>query len=309
MTPHLLAGTWELVTWRQPASEREYPFGPDPIGYVTYHPQGGYVALQVMKPDRPHVSVPFDNYLWMSAADKAAAAECFFGYAGRYSVQGETIIHTPEIAFNPNLVGQPQQYSCHLSGETLTLSAHDGSLQTTWQRARSREGSRHVLPDRNLVGIWKMVSMVITLDGFLSRLLRIMVDRETPFLTKLRHEPIIYPHGQEASGYIMYNDQGYMSAHVMNANRPHVTTAANLIDAGDEEKAQATYTYLSYAGPYTIQADQVIHQPTLSLFPNFVGTDLVRIIKLAGTQLTLSTLPVKAMGVVVTVIIVWKRVS
>ncbi|MCB0209719.1 MAG: lipocalin-like domain-containing protein [Anaerolineae bacterium] len=68
-------------------------------------------------------------------------------------------------------------------------------------------------------------------------------------------------------------------------------------------------TLLSYADPYRIQDGQVIHQPTLSLFPNFVGTDLVRILELAGTQLTLSTVPIRVMGVIVNVIIIWERVT
>jgi len=304
MTPHNIAGTWELLTWRQPVGEPEYPFGPDPVGYLTYHPDSGHVALQAMKADRPNVSVPRDNYLWMSPADKAAAADGFFGYAGQYTCQGETVTHKPDIAFNPNLIGQPQAYNCHLSGDTLTLSDPTGKLETTWQRAKPIESS-----DTRLVGIWKIVSMAITFDGFLSRLLRIMADREAPFFAKLIDEPIIYPHGQKASGYIMYNDEGYMSAHVMNANRPRLTTADDLLRASVQEKAQATHTYLSYAGPYHVQDDRVIHQPRLSLFQNYVGTDLVRVIKLTDPQLTLSTLPVHVLGVFVDAIIVWERVA
>lgn len=308
MNSNNIAGTWELITWRQPEGEPEYPFGPDPVGYLTYHPESGHVALQAMKAGRPNASVPRDNYLWMSTADKAAAAEGFFGYAGQYTFQGDTVSHKPDIAFDPNLIEQPQEYNCQLSEDTLTLSAHNGNLQTTWQRANPIANSGQILLQRNLVGIWKMVSMVITFDGFLSRLLRIIADRETPFLAKLKDKPIVYPHGQKASGYIMYSEEGYMSAHIMNANRPRLTTADNLIRASVQEKAQATHTYLSYAGPYQVQGDHVIHQPRLSLFQNFVGTDLVRVTKLADPQLTLSTLPVHVMGVAVDAIIVWERV-
>ena len=292
------------MTWRQPDGEPEYPFGPDPVGYLTFYPESGYVALQAMKAGRPNVSVLNDNYLWMSITDKAASAEGFFGYAGQYTCQGDTITHTPDIAFNPNLIGQPQAYKCHLSGDTLTLSDPKGNLETTWQRAKSVESS-----DTRLVGIWKMVSMAVTFDGFLSRLLRIMTDWDTPFFDKLIDEPIIYPHGRQASGFIMYNQHGYMSAHVMNANRPRLTTADDLLRASVQEKAQATHTYLSYAGPYQVQGDQVIHQPNLSLFQNYVGTDLVRIIKLADPQLILSTVPVHVLGVTVDIIIGWERVA
>ncbi|MCB0210933.1 MAG: lipocalin-like domain-containing protein [Anaerolineae bacterium] len=309
MNLNQLTGTWELTTWRQPESEREYPFGSDPVGYLTYHPESGYVALQAMKSGRPHVSVAHDNYLWMSPEDKAVAAEAFFGYVGQYTFQGDTVIHKPEVAFNPNWVGRPQAYRCHLAEETLTLSTADGKLQTIWQRAKPLESRQQIVPHNDLVGIWKLVSIYTSMDGFLSRLLWIIFDRESSLLTKLKDKPVMYPHGQNARGYIMYNEQGYMSAHVMNANRPHLVTADDIFQASVQEKAQATHTYLSYAGPYTIQADQVIHQPTLSLFPNFVGTDLVRIIKLTDTQLTLSTRPVKAMGVLVTAVIVWERLT
>jgi hypothetical protein len=304
LTTNNINGTWELISWQQSEGKAEYPFGTNPIGYLTYHPESNYVALQVMKVGRTKVSVPNDNYLMMSQTDEVAAAEAFYGYAGQYTRQDRAITHTIEVAFNPNLVGQSQRYQYQLSGDTLTLSAQDGTWQTSWQRAKNNQ----ILAQNNLIGIWKLVSMYVTFEGFLARLAWMIMDRNTPFWTKFRGEPVTYLHGQHASGYIMYNDQGYMSVHIMNANRPHLTTADEVIWASDAEKAQATHTYLSYAGPYKIQDDQVIHQATLSLFPNFVGADLARVIELEGNQLTLST-SMKVKSVVVNPIILWERVA
>ncbi|MCB0207969.1 MAG: lipocalin-like domain-containing protein [Anaerolineae bacterium] len=207
MPPPHIVGTWKLITWRQPDNNPEHPFGPTPVGYLIYHPGSNRVAFQVMKAGRPRVSVANDSYLRMSSADQAAVAEGFFGYTGQSAWQDDIVTHNIEIAFNPSLVGQQQAYRYHLAEDILTLSALNGNLQTTWKRAKPIESSSQILPPSQLVGIWKLVSMYMPLKGFLSRLMWIMADRATPLATQLKGKPIIYPHGQNARGYLIPNVQ------------------------------------------------------------------------------------------------------
>ena len=54
----------------------------------------------------------------------------------------------------------------------------------------------------------------------------------------------------------------------------------------------------------------VVHQVEMSLFPNWIGTDLIRVFKFqeGGNQLLLSTIPfVTRKGVMVKQVLLWER--
>ncbi len=57
--------------------------------------------------------------------------------------------------------------------------------------------------------------------------------------------------------------------------------------ASDAEKAQCFNEYLSYAGYYRVQEDQVIHSVQLSLNPSIVGSELKRFYRFEGETLVL----------------------
>ena len=86
-----------------------------------------------------------------------------------------------------------------------------------------------------------------------------------------------HPFGKDAQGMISYSPGGRMSAILMKSNRESLTVP-NLIQASAEEKLSVVDGYVSYAGKWRVEGDQVIHSVDFSLLPNWIGTDLIRTI-------------------------------
>jgi hypothetical protein len=119
---------------------------------------------------------------------------------------------------------------------------------------------------------------------------------------------VSYPLGEDATGYIMYNEDGYMFVAIMAPNRLRFAHD-DLLSATKEEKAQAEETYVSYCGQYEFLGDTVVHHVELSLFPNWVGVDQERLVELMGNGLTMSTRPILLRGKQQTAHLIWERVS
>lgn len=115
------------------------------------------------------------------------------------------------------------------------------------------------------------------------------------------------PSGQDSTGYIIYSEDGYMSAVIMQPNRPRFTSAT-LREGSTEEKAAAADTYMSYCGRYEIRGDTVFHHVAASLFPNWIGVGLERNFKFAGNRLILSPPARLVDGVQQTSRLIWERV-
>jgi hypothetical protein len=118
---------------------------------------------------------------------------------------------------------------------------------------------------------------------------------------------ISYPLGEDATGYIMYNDDGYMFVAIMSSRRPKFA-ADDLLSATKEEEAQAEETYVSYCGRYEFHGETVVHHVELSLFPNWVGGHQERLVELRGNRLTLSTRPISLRGIQQTAHLIWERI-
>lgn len=120
-------------------------------------------------------------------------------------------------------------------------------------------------------------------------------------------QKISYPLGKDAVGYIIYNQDGYMSVAISRPNRQEFA-AGDLLGGSAEEKAQAASTYVSYCGRYEFHGDTVSHHVDLSLFPNWVGVEQERLVELKGNRLSLSTRPMLLGGIQQTAHLIWERV-
>jgi Lipocalin-like domain len=141
------------------------------------------------------------------------------------------------------------------------------------------------MPSNPLVGTWRLVSWENrTADGDVS-----------------------HPLGEDASGYLAYNDDGYMFVTIMRPSRTHFT-AGDLLSATTDEKATAAGTYVSYCGRYELQGETVTHHVELSLFPNWVGVAQERLVNINADRLTLTTPPLLLDGRQQTARLVWERV-
>ena len=97
-----------------------------------------------------------------------------------------------------------------------------------------------------------------------------------------------------------------MSVAIMGANRSRFASG-DIKGGSTEEKAAAADTYLTYCGRYEVQGDAVIHHIELSLFPNWVGVDQKRYLRLDGNTLLLSTPPILVEGIERAIHLVWER--
>jgi hypothetical protein len=146
--------------------------------------------------------------------------------------------------------------------------------------------STQPLRDR-LAGAWRLVSYhTISNDG----------------------TPPVYPLGEDATGYIIYTHDGYMSAQIMQPGRPRYE-ADGPSEGTDSESAQAARGYLAYSGPYRIESDSVVvHQAEVSLFPNWIGEPIPRKAVLDRRRLELTTTsPTLFNGKLLNAVVIWER--
>ena len=116
-------GTWNLLSWKieQDTGELADPaLGPDPVGWIMYHP-GGYMCAALMRPDCPKFAS--DNLMEATPAEIKSAFEGYVNYCGSYEVneQERFVIHRLKLSWFPNLVGTEQKRYFEFAGDRLTL--------------------------------------------------------------------------------------------------------------------------------------------------------------------------------------------
>jgi hypothetical protein len=114
------------------------------------------------------------------------------------------------------------------------------------------------------------------------------------------------PFGRRPVGYLMYGLDGYMSAVFMSTGRK-AFAAGDILGGTPEEKSAAIGTCIAYCGRYSVEGDRVRHHVEVSLFPNWIGTTLERIVSLDGDTLRISTVPTFMKGRMQTGHLVWKK--
>ena len=115
-------------------------------------------------------------------------------------------------------------------------------------------------------------------------------------------------YGPDAAGMLIYGQQGLMSVQIMRPGRPAFVSGDSRRSTPEEIKA-AFEDYLAYFGTYSVDETKhtVTHHMRGSLFPNWVGQDLIRFFELAGDRLTLRTPPMASAGRQFTGVLVWER--
>jgi len=113
------------------------------------------------------------------------------------------------------------------------------------------------------------------------------------------------PLGAGEIGQLMYDEDGRMSAQLMQTNQARFASD-DWRQASAEEKARAWSDYFGYFGTYTVdeQAKAVVHHIEGSWFPNLVGEDQKRYYQLVEEQLVLNA--TTAWG---DVRIVWEKIG
>jgi Lipocalin-like domain len=131
-------GTWKLVSASSTTSAgepSELPYGPNPVGFLTYTGDGRVAALISYGGRKP---LPFGGG---TQEEQAVAFKTFLAYAGRYSISGENVTHYIEVSSIQNYVGRELVRSLKFQGDRIILTTPptmvNGKTQTVeliWQR-------------------------------------------------------------------------------------------------------------------------------------------------------------------------------
>ncbi|MBD2097360.1 lipocalin-like domain-containing protein [Trichocoleus sp. FACHB-591] len=119
---------------------------------------------------------------------------------------------------------------------------------------------------------------------------------------------VFQPLGANPVGELVYTDNGFMSVAIMKSDRLRFQ-AGDIAGATPEEKIAAADSFISYCGSYKLEDHKVVHHVNVSFFPNWVGTNQVRFVELAGDRLTLSTPPMVVYGIEQVGYLIWERVA
>jgi hypothetical protein len=136
-----ILGTWKLISASStttPGQPTELPYGPDPVGFLTYTGDGRVSALISYSGRKP---LPFGGG---TAEEQAEAFKTFLAYAGRYSVSGDKVTHYIEISSIQNYVNKELIRSIRFQENRIILTTPptpvNGKIQTVeliWQRLPS----------------------------------------------------------------------------------------------------------------------------------------------------------------------------
>lgn len=133
----------------------------------------------------------------------------------------------------------------------------------------------------SLIGTWKLVEYSI-------------IDRD-------KNGEKYFPLGKDATGFILYTQDGYMSAQMMASGRP-VYASGRLHTGTVEEMAKAAKGYMAYSGHYEVdeKTNTLIHHMEVSMNPTWLGQAQERYVKLEGDTITITSSANQA-------VLVWKR--
>jgi hypothetical protein len=96
---------------------------------------------------------------------------------------------------------------------------------------------------------------------------------------------LLKPFGDSASGSILYQADGHMSAQV-SVGSPAKFASDDPLRASAEEATEAWRTYFGYWGTFRVYPEKrvVMHRVEGSSFPNWIGTDQVRHFRFDGAN-------------------------
>lgn len=140
-----LVGTWRIADYLAERVDGHVvrPMGEGLQGYIMYAADG-HVSVNLMKPGRSRFAS--NDLMLATEAERAAAAESYFAYAGTYQVDEaqKFVAHRVLYSLMPNWVDTEQRRLIFLDGDRLelrspgpvTVAGEPRVLRILWERAR-----------------------------------------------------------------------------------------------------------------------------------------------------------------------------
>ena len=114
---------------------------------------------------------------------------------------------------------------------------------------------------------------------------------------------VSYPFGKEVTGYVFYNEQGYMSAAFMGADRARPDSD----DLAEVAKGVNFDAFNAYCGRFEVRGNRIVHFVEVSSLPMWTGTEQERIFEIQGDRLVLETVPLQISGDAPVGYLIWER--
>lgn len=137
-----------------------------------------------------------------------------------------------------------------------------------------------------LIGVWTLRSFIDTVDGSIES----------------------HPLGPEPKGLLIYTEDGFVSAQLMNPARAPL--ASGEWNRGTrEEYVEIGGGYIGYCGRFEVDEEHstVFHLPEISFFPNFIGRKQRRSVNLLADRLVLTTHSRRSDGIEISSRLEWVR--
>lgn len=114
---------------------------------------------------------------------------------------------------------------------------------------------------------------------------------------------VSYPYGKDLTGYLFYNEDGYMSSAFMSASRAQVEGA----ELSEAARTSSYDQFMAYCGGYQVLGDKITHRVEVSSLEVWIGTLQERWFKIDGDRLELLTAPLSVGGEAPVGRLVWER--
>ena len=114
---------------------------------------------------------------------------------------------------------------------------------------------------------------------------------------------VSYPFGKDVTGYLFYNDDGFMSAAFMGADRARPDSD----DLAETAKGVNFDAFNAYCGRFEVKDDRIVHHVEVASLPQWQGTDQERIFSIDGDRLTLETVKLQIAAAIPTGYLIWER--
>lgn len=119
-----------------------------------------------------------------------------------------------------------------------------------------------------------------------------------------------HPMGEAPEGVLVYTADGTMITTIGRAGRAPID-GGDMLAGPDDQRLAAFTSFIAYSGAFRVDGGDVVHDVTMSLFPNWIGTQQRRHVALSdeGRTMELSTDPFVLRGRLSVQRLRWDRVE